>query len=576
MNALKIQKVSMYGFKNHEDLVEFNLGEHTKVYGDNGQGKTTIGEAITWGLLGTDLTGNERATTRLTNHKCKDVYVELKFIFDGKNHTIIRRKKGTSTNIFLDDKAVEQHDLISFYQSKELFLSIFNPSYFPTLAPKDAKAILDSVLGEVDKDDVYKQLSSDVVKVLQDTAFGVPNLYLENKRERLKEIDKEVQYWNGFKEGKQEDLEIPELLDFDEEPLQKLYSKLNEVNAMQITPLHDISELAQQRNVLQNKIHQLNSEIQKIESKPMGLVDTKELELQLSIFRANYRNQQDTLRSLDNKVECPKCKTNIDLDETRKIDIENKLLKLKNEGIALASQLEEIQKNNTNIRLVHEHDIKTAIEFISTQISKFQSEMDNLNLDKLIEENVTHSKRQELEIASKRNALMAQIKEFEQQKQIVVFNNTQRAELLLRQEEMFAKVKDATLSITELGKEKQAVEWHIECTKQFNGKRLQIQAEQIGKHLDKVTIQLQKIIKATGEIKDDFKILYDGKEFAVLSNSERIKAGLEIANLLINVSGLNAPIFVDNAEAITVIPRLNTQMIEARVKENTALTVEVA
>ena len=112
--------------------------------------------------------------------------------------------------------------------------------------------------------------------------------------------------------------------------------------------------------------------------------------------------------------------------------------------------------------------------------------------------------------------------------------------------------------------------------KQYNSKRLQLQAEQIDKHLDKVTIQLEKIVKSTGEIKDDFKILYNGKEFPVLSSSERIKAGLEIANLLINISGLNIPVFVDNAESITEIPKLNTQMIEARVKENADLTVGVA
>lgn len=39
------------------------------------------------------------------------------------------------------------------------------------------------------------------------------------------------------------------------------------------------------------------------------------------------------------------------------------------------------------------------------------------------------------------------------------------------------------------------------------------------------------MVKGTGEIKDTFKFTYDGKDYRWLSNSERIKAGLEIAML---------------------------------------------
>ena len=124
-----IQQISTYGFKNHNDLVEYDLGAHTKIFGENGQGKTTIGEIITWTLLGCDLTGNERATTRLTNHNCKDVYGELNFTFKGKEHNLVRRKKG-STKIYLDGMEVQQHELTNFYHSKELFLSIFKIVFF--------------------------------------------------------------------------------------------------------------------------------------------------------------------------------------------------------------------------------------------------------------------------------------------------------------------------------------------------------------------------------------------------------------------------------------------------------------
>lgn len=558
------------------DLVEYDLGGHTKIFGDNGQGKTTIGEAIAWVILGADLTGNERATTRLINDKCKDMYVELKFLFKGEQHTLTRRKKGSAISIFLDDKTVKQTDLINFYNSKELFLSIFNPTYFPALTPKDAKAVLDSELGEVKKVDVYKELPKSVVKVLEATAFGNPNLYLENKRERLKEIEQDTQYWNGFMEGKKEDVEIPDHIPFDEAPLEKLRKKLAEINALKVVVVNDIAGLMSKREALKADVYVLDAQIKGIESAVPQVADTKALELELNTLRTQYSSQQSLLKTLDNRVNCPKCETVIDLDGDRKQSIAKELEKLKVDGVKLASDLEKVSKNNAELVKAHEKKVKEQVEHKSKEISKLQAEIDSLNIDKLTKENEVCAKECEDEIAVTRNTVMLQIQALEDARQKVLMSNAQREDILKRQEDMLTKTQDAKTQITELGQEKEDILRHIEYAKEYNSKRLQIQANQIDKHLDKVTIQLEKIIQSTGEVKADFKILYDGKEFAVLSKSEEIKAGLEIANLLMNVSGLTVPVFVDNAESITVIPKMDTQMIEARVKEDTELTVEVA
>jgi hypothetical protein len=56
----------------------------------------------------------------------------------------------------------------------------------------------------------------------------------------------------------------------------------------------------------------------------------------------------------------------------------------------------------------------------------------------------------------------------------------------------------------------------------------------------------------------------------MLSYSERIKAGLEIANLIIGLKNIKFPVFIDNAESITTYTAPDTQIIETRVKEGTA------
>ena len=77
------------------------------------------------------------------------------------------------------------------------------------------------------------------------------------------------------------------------------------------------------------------------------------------------------------------------------------------------------------------------------------------------------------------------------------------------------------------------------------------QMDMVKSYLNRVKIVFSKVDEETGEIKDDYKIFYDDKEFNVLSLSEKIRATLEISNLINKIVGLNAPTFIDNAESIT-------------------------
>ena len=100
---LEGKKISIKGFRNYKEEVAYNLGRKVKIFGDNGLGKSTIKEAICWAVLGTDSNGNERATTALVNNsKPKVTEVVLDFTMDEESHTIIRRKKGSTNEVYLD------------------------------------------------------------------------------------------------------------------------------------------------------------------------------------------------------------------------------------------------------------------------------------------------------------------------------------------------------------------------------------------------------------------------------------------------------------------------------------------
>jgi len=93
--------------------------------------------------------------------------------------------------------------------------------------------------------------------------------------------------------------------------------------------------------------------------------------------------------------------------------------------------------------------------------------------------------------------------------------------------------------------------------------------------MNRVSLSLTEIVKTTGEIKDDFKFLYEGRPYIGLSLSEKIRAGLEITEMIKRLTGKNYPVFIDNMESICVIDNMRPtgQTFCSRVVKGEALQV---
>src|SRR5690554_1779500 len=105
-NQIIIKRLEYQGFKNSKDIIRVELTERTKIYGPNGVGKTTVGEAISWGLLGSNLSGNTRADSTLVNNNSKSMYVKILFN-NGEKDIILLRYKGSKTTIYLAEGTEE-------------------------------------------------------------------------------------------------------------------------------------------------------------------------------------------------------------------------------------------------------------------------------------------------------------------------------------------------------------------------------------------------------------------------------------------------------------------------------------
>lgn len=74
--------------------------------------------------------------------------------------------------------------------------------------------------------------------------------------------------------------------------------------------------------------------------------------------------------------------------------------------------------------------------------------------------------------------------------------------------------------------------------------------------------------QANGGLEERCDVVYDGVPFMGLNNGMKVNVGIDIINALSRHYGVNVPLFVDNAEAVTRLEPCNAQVIRLVVSEN--------
>ena len=94
--------------------------------------------------------------------------------------------------------------------------------------------------------------------------------------------------------------------------------------------------------------------------------------------------------------------------------------------------------------------------------------------------------------------------------------------------------------------------------------------------MHKAGLKLYEPMKESGELRDVFKLTWDGRDYVRLSLSERMRCGLEVVELLSWLSGKRYPLFVDNTESLCDLGAAQHagQMILARVVARQTLQVK--
>jgi DNA repair exonuclease SbcCD ATPase subunit len=170
------KKLNMEHFKNHEAFaVEF--GAKTAISGRNGAGKSSTGESVTWLLFGVDMMGGSKFDpTPLTATKEDITKVELLLEVEREGQDpfelllgkqLVKGKAKYFVNE-VPEKAGRFDEVVSELFDKNLFLSMFNPVYFPSQKWQEQREQLLKYVEEPFKAEILEQISKAAKEALEE------------------------------------------------------------------------------------------------------------------------------------------------------------------------------------------------------------------------------------------------------------------------------------------------------------------------------------------------------------------------------------------------------------------------
>lgn len=258
---IQFKELKLINFKSHSDIL-VSFGERTDITGDNGEGKSTIPQSITWLLYNTDTFGSKLDPTPIT-YDSDETKVSLLLDVDGKQVLIERVLKKGKSQCYVNEvptAATKFNNFVNELFDKDLFLSLYNPNYFFTMHWEKQRAMLLQYISAPLKKEVLIHMldkQSEVLEpLLKKQSIDDVKAAHSDKKKRL---DKQYIAAQSKTKTLKEQLEyhapsVPlESLQAELKPLLKQRKELDEIN-------DSANDVNIKINTLNTKIHNLNRE----------------------------------------------------------------------------------------------------------------------------------------------------------------------------------------------------------------------------------------------------------------------------------------------------------------------------
>ena len=544
INEFTIIALKMSGFKKFKDQYEVKMDEITYISGANGEGKSSIADAVAFAFFGTNFWG-ERDYDRLKNPFSNEMRVEVQFVDgDGEVHTLIRTRAGDTTTLLLDNQQMNQNAIPTVFAERDIFLSVFNPLYFVEKIATNGREFLQKLLPPVDDAQILDKLSESTKALLEKENIGAPEVYIKNKRTEVKELEKTCDYLNG---------QIDLLKTQQKEAMDTLDSVLENGKAIiqQKTALEDKQFEGIDVDALKAKLAQISpgsederakllakkaeAENRQYVSKRIGQM--AELKTEITALSNKTKALAERIKSVKVGDACPTCMSTVTEENypamVNGLKEEYKLIVEKGKNsVAAYKKLEQLEIASR----------EKFEEFKKEDIQKAEAELAKLGTGGSKEASALET---QIRLGNLTEEEYAQLCEL----QVKAEEFAKEVDKLCETDKIPEKIEEFEKKLSGCKREIDRNNALIKAVVDFAAKRAEITLASL--KMNRAAIKLTDVAKTTGEVRDVFKFTYDNKDYMCLSASEKIRAGLEVSGLLTRLTGLSYPTYIDNAECIT-------------------------
>ena len=594
IEQFQITSISISGFKSYEKPTELIFGDPTVITGGNGRGKSSIADAIAFAVTGLPFFG-ERGLDRLHNEKNPDVAIQMRFVDEnGIIHELTRIRQNNDMSIYYDGHTIRQLDLTDLFGERDVFLSILNPLYFIEELGTNGKNLLERYLPFIPQETILAQLPGAVQASLKDEVILSTDAYLKGRRAGIRELEERITYLSGQKDlaatqKKQHETMRVEI----SEGITALQNEIAALAEKQFAGLDTaemqerLVELSQRYDEMardergdtvqqQKELRALREKIVRRQSEQYQSKFTEplaEITAKVNDLGARYKREAVVYKAFHAGMDCPTCHRRVTEETLPEVQaaLKKAISELYAAGTEQKRQLTELQELDKKARdtfdAFKKADLRKwtedaaelerrcaeqsetgsqAAESLRREIQNLTAELEYGNLTQAEYDRLRECREQCRELESKLSALnemaSAQTPDFDRE--------------IREAQEAIGKIKRTMTNVI-----------------LYVSKRAELTFSQL--KMNRVEISLYDVVKSTGEVKDTFKFTYSGRRYDRLSLSEKIRAGMEVSELIKRLTGRNYPVFVDNMESVDDLANVRPtgQIIMAKCMSNAPLQV---
>lgn len=626
---MKLTKLELLNFKGLKSFT-INLNGDVVIRGDNATGKTTVFDSVCWLLFGKD--SLDRADFEIktieagepipkVNHEVTGAFtldeggtVELKRVYREKYSSPRGGEvtlTGHTTDYFVDGvpkKEKEYKEMVSSLVDESIFKLITNPLYFnETYSWQNRRKLLLEMCGDIDDisvinsrddlrrlaellegrtvDDHRKVVAAkktainkelDMIPVRIDEAMRNKPEIASDKAKLIRDIETlsagidEVEkqkaiIQNGFSSTEKE-------------------SKIRDIKRqLEVQSSKVLSDYHKQKQRLRDEYEASLTKLKMVEVDRDRCADRRD-ELNKEIEReskriATLQSEFDTFNAQQfNKESCPTCGQALPADKQAALEAEfntNKSKKLEEwKGlIESAVKLKENYEEQQEIMVSKIDNLTTEVSQYSDAYNVKFKEYESYSEPNLEDDPIYADLKAQLFLLEIDDEPGADTEELTKLDEELSSMKSKKAGLETELNK-FKLIDDINHRILELENqqqklvaEKNALDEASFLMDEFIKAKVNMLEENINSRFKLARFKMFNVM-LNGNIEECCETTYKGVPYRSMNNAARINVGLDIINALTSYYKVNAPVFIDNAEAVTEFVPVNSQTIKLIVDES--------